>query len=346
MKRIIKAAGIAALLFIAWLFAVWPPPLWYRTHWPAETAFMWMRGAGGQGGGGAEGSRTGKARDRASRRPAVPRPSGSPSGPSRQYDPVPADSISPFVAEAVLIGEDNAFQTHFGIDWRSLRHAIGYRRDAFSWSDARDRQELWQVLPAAWSRREALRGASTITQQLAKNLYLSPSRNPLRKLKEAVTAYRLEATLGKDRILELYLNVVELGDGIWGVEAASQHYFKRSAGELTADQAAALAGSLPFPLRSNPGFRPGRMRWRQDLILRRMQGEPVEVPPVVTEDLPAPEEGVTAALDSALGDSGAPAADSAPSAADSSAAPRIPFQSGAQLRPDSLVPVPPGDSTK
>jgi len=335
MKRIFRAAGIAALLFTGWLFAVWPPPLWYRTHWPAETAFMWMRGQRGRG---AEGQMTGKTRNRSSRPPAVPA--------SRLYDPVPADSISPFVAEAVLIGEDNAFPTHSGIDWRSLRHAIGYRRDAFSWGEARDRQELWQALPAAWSRREALRGASTITQQLAKNLYLSPSRNPLRKVKEAVTAYRLEAALGKDRILELYLNVVELGDGIWGVEAASQHYFKRSAGELSADQAAALAGSLPFPLRSNPGFRPGRMRWRQDLILRRMEGEPVEVPPAVTEDLPTPEEGVTGAPDSALGDSGAAAADGAQSRADSGAAPPLPSDSGAQPRPDSLVPLPPADSTK
>jgi len=256
-----------------------------------------------------------------------------------------ADSISPFVAEAVLIGEDNAYPTHSGIDWRSLRHAIGYRRDAFSWSEARDRQELWRALPTAWSRRAALRGASTITQQLAKNLYLSPSRNPLRKVKEAATAYRLEATLGKDRILELYLNVVELGDGIWGVEAASQHYFRRSASELSADQAAALAGSLPFPLRSNPGFRPGRMRWRQNLILRRMQGEPVEVPPEVTEDLPAPEEGVSAAVDSTLGDIGAAEADSAGSETDSSPA-RAVLPDGAQSRPDSLVPAPPADSSK
>jgi hypothetical protein len=285
MKRIIRAAGIAAIAFLGWLFAVWPPPLWYRTHWPAETAFMWMRRTGGQ----ADRRTVTARRSAGSRPPATARESFRALPASRLYLPVPADSISPFVAEAVLIGEDNAFPIHGGIDWRSLRHAIGYRRDAFSWREPRDRRELWQALPAAWSRREALRGASTITQQLAKNLYLSPSRNPLRKVKEAVTAYRLEAALGKDRILELYLNVAELGDGIWGVEAASRHYFNRSAADLSADQAAALAGSLPFPLRSNPGFRPGRMRWRQDLILRRMQGEPVEVPPPVTEDTPAPE---------------------------------------------------------
>ncbi|MFI5210108.1 MAG: biosynthetic peptidoglycan transglycosylase [Gemmatimonadales bacterium] len=299
MKRIFQAAGIAALLLTGWLFAVWPPPLWYRSHWPAETAFMWMRRTGGR----ADRRTAAAMRNENSQPPAIPL--------FRLYDPVPADSISPFMAEAVLIGEDDAFPTHSGIDWRSLRHAIGYRRDAFSWNEPRDRQELWQTLPAAWSRRDALRGASTITQQLAKNLYLSPSRNPLRKIKEAVTAYRLEAALGKDRILEMYLNVAELGEGIWGVEAASRHYFNRSASELSADQAAALAGSLPFPLKSNPDYRPGRMRWRQDLILRRMQGEQVEVPPPVTEDPPAPDEGVSAAVDSALGDTGAAVSDSA-----------------------------------
>ena len=342
MKRIFQAAGIAALLFTGWLFAVWPPPLWYRSHWPAETAFMWMRRTGGR----ADRRAVTATRKAGSRPPALPRPSGSPLGPSRLYLPVPADSISPFMAEAVLIGEDDAFPTHSGIDWRSLRHAIGYRRDAFSWGEARDRQELWQALPAAWSRREALRGASTITQQLAKNLYLSPSRNPLRKIKEAVTAYRLEAALGKDRILEMYLNVAELGEGIWGVEAASRHYFNRSASELSADQATALAGSLPFPLKSNPGYRPGRMRWRQDLILRRMQGEQVEVPPPVTEDVPAPEEGVSAAVDSALGDTGAAVSDSAASAADSGTQPPVPGDLPGQPRSESPDPVPQVDSVK
>jgi monofunctional biosynthetic peptidoglycan transglycosylase len=132
-----------------------------------------------------------------------------------------------------------------------------------------------------------LRGASTLTQQLAKNLYLSPSRNPLRKVKEAVTAYRLEAALPKDRILALYLNVAEMGQEVWGVEAASRYYFGRSAADLNLDQAAALAGMLPFPLRSNPGFRPGRMEWRQRLILRKLRGEPVEVP-IVPEEEAAP----------------------------------------------------------
>lgn len=218
----------------------------------------------------------------------IPRPPGGkaslPRGGERLYRPVPLDSIAPALQDAVIIGEDNNFLTHHGIDYLALAHAIGYRRPTFAWNNPRDRQELRAVLPQAWSKRDRLRGASTISQQLAKNLYLSPSRNPLRKLKEAVITWRLEAALGKRRIMELYLNVVELGDGVFGAEAASELYFDRRASRLTPDQAAALAGSLPFPLRSNPGYRPGRMKWRQHLILRRMLGEQVEVPQVEEED--------------------------------------------------------------
>jgi monofunctional biosynthetic peptidoglycan transglycosylase len=186
--------------------------------------------------------------------------------------------------QAATTGEDDRFWEHGGVDYLAILHALGYRRQAFTWDSARDRAELRRALGRTWSRREELRGASTITQQLAKNLYLSPSRNPLRKVKEAVTAYRLEWALGKRRILELYLNVAELGRETWGVEAASRAYFDRSARRISRSQAAALAGSLPFPLRSNPGYRPGRMRWRQNLILRRMGGEAIEVPREVPED--------------------------------------------------------------
>jgi monofunctional biosynthetic peptidoglycan transglycosylase len=203
---------------------------------------------------------------------------------ARQYRPVPLDSIARPVLQAATTGEDDRFWEHGGVDYLAILRALGYRRADFKWDSARDRVEFRRVLGRVWSKRDELRGASTITQQLAKNLYLSPSRNPLRKVKEAVTAYRLEWALGKRRILELYLNVAELGKETWGVEAASRGYFDRPAARLSRSQAAALAGSLPFPLRSNPGYRPGRMRWRQDLILRRMGGEAIEVPREVPED--------------------------------------------------------------
>lgn len=262
MKRLARlAAGIAALLGV-WLVAVWPPPVWFRTHWPAKTAFMEIRDT---------------------RTPL--------------YRPVPLESITPALAQAVIVGEDQNFWDHGGIDFQAIRQALGYSRPDFAWTSREDWREFLRLVPRILTRRGPLRGASTITQQLAKNLYLSPSRNPLRKVKEAVTAYRLEAALGKTRILELYLNVVELGDGIWGVEAASQKYFTRPARALSREQAAALSGTLPFPLRSNPGLRPARMRWRQELILRRMGGERIEVPRAEEEvDSSRAEAGVEEAV--------------------------------------------------
>jgi monofunctional biosynthetic peptidoglycan transglycosylase len=201
----------------------------------------------------------------------------------RRYQPVPLDQIARAMQDAALVGEDHRFYVHGGLDFQEIRKALGYRRDDFTWSDSKDRTEFRRALGGAWGRRDRVRGASTITQQLAKNLYLSPSRNPFRKVKEVVTAWRLEAALGKTRILELYLNVVELGPEIWGVEAASRAYFRRPAKSLTSDQAASLAATLPSPLRANPGSRAGRIRWRQQLILRRMRGEIIEVPPEETD---------------------------------------------------------------
>lgn len=205
------------------------------------------------------------------------RPSAGP--PVRRYHPVPLDSIAPSMGAAAMAGEDQRFRDHHGIDWVNLRRALGYPRDDFTWSSRRDRADLGRALEHAWARRSRLRGASTITQQLAKNLYLSPSRNPLRKVKEAVTAWRLEGALSKDRILELYLNTVELGPEVWGVDAASRKYFGHPARALTLVESAELAGALPFPLRSNPGYRPARMLHREALILRHLRGEAVVVPP-------------------------------------------------------------------
>jgi monofunctional glycosyltransferase len=242
-----------------WLWFVWPPPAWYRWEWPRETAFMAMRRA--------ESRQQG---DQGRSGPSVIR-----------YQPVKLSSIAGVMKSAALAGEDQRFYDHSGIDYVEFRHALGYRPDSFSWRARRDRAELWRALQQVWSRRGRIRGASTISQQLAKNLYLSPSRNPLRKLKELVTAWRLEYWLGKERILELYLNVAELGPGIWGVEAASRRYFGHGAAKLSLEEAAALAATLPFPLSSNPSYRQGRMRWRQNMIMRRLRGERVEIPPVL-----------------------------------------------------------------
>ena len=224
-------------------------------------------------------------------------------GPARRlYTPVPLDSVSPSLVAAVLTAEDARFRQHRGIDWYEVRRALGYRLGTFAWGSAADRGELWRSLGQARARRDALRGASTITQQLAKNLYLSPSRNPLRKLKEAVTAYRLELALSKDRILELYLSIAELGDGVWGAEAASRRYYGRPARRLSETQAAALAATLPFPRRSNPAYRPVRMRRRQEIILRRLHGERIEVPKEEEEPLPQPGDTIqwTPGIDSLL----------------------------------------------
>lgn len=252
--RILLAAVVAPFLWVWW---VWPPPVWYRWFWPRETAFMAMR----------------RHQDLATRAPSL-----------RQYQPISLQAMAPALRSAVLAGEDQRFMEHDGIDYVELRKAIGYRRDSFSWLDASDRAELHRAIRRSWGRQDGLRGASTITQQLAKNLYLSPSRNPLRKLKEVITAWRLEYWLGKERILELYLNIAELGTGVWGMEAASREYFRKSAGQLSLEEAAALAATLPFPQSSNPGHRPGRMRWRQNMIIRWLRGEPVEIPPA--PDLP------------------------------------------------------------
>ena len=214
--------------------------------------------------------------------------------------------MSPWLPRAAVAAEDEAFYTHHGIDYHALREAIGYRFETFSWGSARDRAELTRALKRAWERRDQLRGASTITQQLAKNLYLSPSRNPLRKLKEAVTAYRLEAALGKDRILELYLDVAEFGPNLWGVAAASQRYFGVPSSRLSAAQAALLVATLPRPLTSNPSYRPGYALARQQLILRKLGGEAIVIPPPpdVEDTIPLPP----LTLDSgAVGAPGAPA---------------------------------------
>ncbi|MGE0445603.1 MAG: monofunctional biosynthetic peptidoglycan transglycosylase [Vicinamibacterales bacterium] len=200
---------------------------------------------------------------------------------------VPYSRISQNLKRAVLAAEDDAFWDHEGVDYEQLRAAV----------------------ETTLERGAPLRGASTITQQLAKNLYLSESRDPLRKLRELIIARRLEAGLPKARILEIYLNVIEWGDGIWGVEAASRTYFGIPASRVNADQAALLAAVIINPRVLNAGNPSARVLRRQRLIRGRMRGvdpptpaatpvpaaapEPEPVPEVIPELLPAepiPEE--------------------------------------------------------
>ena len=156
--------------------------------------------------------------------------------------------ISPVLVRAVLAAEDAAFFSHDGVDYDELR--ISFERNL----------ELG----------EFSRGASTITQQLAKNLYLSPSRNPYRKVSELMIARRLEAELSKTRILELYLNLIEWGDGVWGAEAAAQRYFGIPASDLSAEQAALLAGAIINPRIYTPRKPNARLLRRQQIILGRI----------------------------------------------------------------------------
>jgi monofunctional biosynthetic peptidoglycan transglycosylase len=201
---------------------------------------------------------------------------------------VPYSRISQNLKRAVLVAEDAAFWDHEGIDLEELRKSIEIN----------------------WEQGRAVRGASTITQQLAKNLYLSPSRDPLRKLRELIIARRLEAALQKARIFEIYLNVIEWGDGIWGAEAAARTYFGIPASALNREQSALLAGAIINPRVLNPARPTPRLRARQRLILGRM-GEvtppaPAPAAVAVVPDPSATAEEQTAASDAADEDTGEP----------------------------------------
>jgi monofunctional biosynthetic peptidoglycan transglycosylase len=202
---------------------------------------------------------------------------------------VPYSRISRNLQRAVLVAEDSRFWDHEGIDVEEIRKSIEINIE----------------------RGTAVRGASTITQQLAKNLYLSPSRDPLRKLRELIIARRMEAALPKARILEIYLNVIEWGDGIWGADAAARTYFGVSASALGREQSALLAGAIINPRVLNPARPTARLLSRQRLILGRMGGvEPP--PPMPMPVLEPPQEGDPPAdelppiLDAAPEDEGAP----------------------------------------
>ena len=175
--------------------------------------------------------------------------------------------ISPNLKRAVLVAEDAAFWEHEGVDYDELQKSI-----EMDWT------------------RGLMRGASTITQQLAKNLYLSPSRNPVRKFRELIIARRLEAELEKARIFEIYLNVIEWGDGIYGADAAARTYFGVSAAALGPSQAALLAAAIINPRLLNPGDPTPRLSRRQQLILRRMGAVTPPEPTAPRELTPPPPE--------------------------------------------------------
>ena len=158
------------------------------------------------------------------------------------------NNISPHLRNAVLIAEDSAFFQHSGYD-------VG---------------EIKESMKRNWREKRFARGASTITQQLAKNLYLSTSRNPLRKVREFFIAQKLEQNLSKQRIFEIYLNVIEWGDGIYGIEPAAQRYFGKPALELLPEEAAILAAMIPNPRRYTPSRNLKYLEKRKGEILDRL----------------------------------------------------------------------------
>lgn len=147
-----------------------------------------------------------------------------------QWEWVPLSKISPYIVNSLIYSEDNTFWTHGGVDWHSILHALNI----------------------FWHQHRFVTGGSTITQQVAKNLYLSPERNLLRKGRQLLLAIELERHLTKERILEIYLNIIEWGDNIFGIEAASQYWFHCSASELTPNQAVNLALIVPNPRQRDP----------------------------------------------------------------------------------------------
>jgi monofunctional glycosyltransferase len=168
-----------------------------------------------------------------------------------QYNPtyrwVSIDKISPAMSVAVIAAEDQNFLQHYGFDWQAIQRAINHNE-----------------------RSARTRGASTLTQQTAKNLFLWSGRSWIRKSAEAYLTAMLEAWWSKRRILETYLNIVEFGDGVYGVEAASQRYFRKPASRLNVEEAALLAAVLPNPRRYKVSAPSGYVRERQQWIVQQM----------------------------------------------------------------------------
>ena len=163
----------------------------------------------------------------------------------KRYVFVPLRKISPQLQHAVIAAEDGNFYRNYGIDWGQVRQVIEDSADA----------------------GEVTRGASTITQQLVKNLFFTTHRNPVRKAFEYTLAPMAVMILGRNRVLELYLNVIEWGPGVYGAEAAAEYHYHASAMSLDRDQAARLAAILPSPRRRKPE----RMNQYSSIILERMR---------------------------------------------------------------------------
>lgn len=161
---------------------------------------------------------------------------------------VPISRISRNLINAVIVSEDGMFYEHEGVDWFELEESI--------------KKNL--------AKGKAARGGSTISQQLSKNLYLSTSKDPVRKLKELIITLRMERTLSKRRILEIYLNVIEWGNGVFGAEAASKKYFGKSASQLTREEAAQMASVIPSPRKYQPNIMSRYVARRSSIILNRM----------------------------------------------------------------------------
>ena len=168
----------------------------------------------------------------------------------------PISRISPYLMKAVLIAEDDKFWKHEGFDYEAIQKAL--EKDI--------------------KAKKFKLGGSTISQQLAKNLYLSPAKNPLRKIAEAAITWRMEKVLSKRRILELYLNVVEWGEGIFGAEAASRHYFGKPSSELAPEEAARLAAVLPNPRKYDPAGDQRYVAKRSSLIYNIMVQRGIVIP--------------------------------------------------------------------
>jgi monofunctional glycosyltransferase len=170
----------------------------------------------------------------------------------------PLARVSPFLIKAVLIAEDDKFWQHEGFDYEAMEKALQKNIKSKKYRS----------------------GGSTVTQQLAKNLYLSPEKNLLRKLAEAIITWRMEKALSKRRILELYMNVIEWGEGIFGAEAASRHYFGKASSELTPEEAARLASVLPNPRKYNPAGNQKYVINRAEVILSVMVKRGIVIPDI------------------------------------------------------------------